>query len=271
MTQETRSRRSAVRAALVLVLALAAATAAAPASSEPQAAAGKLGFQLKLRQSGPFTLPCPGGVPDISAPPATACVPFTGTGSVRGLGNVSVTYTELLEVGPPSCPEEFTRQLATTGRLSVAGKGEIFFMFAGGARCSASWWSEPPDFTITGGTGRFAGASGKGTREHSIGLAAPATDTWTGTLEVPGLAFDVAAPKLRGADSKTVRARNGAKSARVTFEVTATDGVDGAVPVSCRPSSGSRFEMGRTTVRCEATDSSGNTARTAFRITVKRR
>jgi len=68
-----------------------------------------------------------------------------------------------------------------------------------------------------------------------------------------------------------VRAPKGAKTARVTFKVTARDGVDSAVPVACQPRSGSRFRIGRTTVRCEATDSSGNTGKAAFTVTVKRR
>jgi hypothetical protein len=65
---------------------------------------------------------------------------------------------------------------------------------------------------------------------------APATEFWTGTLEVQGREFDVTPPTLtlHGAVSKTARAREGARSARVTFKVTATDGVDGAVPVSCQ-------------------------------------
>lgn len=272
MASATRSRRSAVRAALAFGLTLGAAIAAAPAASEPQAAAGSLGFQVTLRQAGPFTLPCPGGVPDLSAPPETACVPFTGAGSIRGLGSVSVTYTALLEWGPPACPANVARPLANTGSLTVAGKGEIFFAFAAGAQCAAAWQSEPQEFTITGGTGPFAGASGRGKRARGSSVPGrPGTDVWAGTLEVQGLAFDLTPPELHGVGSTTVRARNGAKSARVTFEVTATDGVDGAVPVSCRPRSGSRFGMGRTTVRCTATDSSANTATRAFTVTVKRR
>jgi hypothetical protein len=181
-----------------------------------------------------------------------------------------MTYTKLVEVGPPACPADIVKPLATTGRLRVGGKGEIVLAVSVGARCGA-WWSGPEEFTITGGTGRFAGASGKGTREYSIAPAAPAIESWTGTLEVPGLAFDVTAPNLPGPASKTVRAQNGAKSARVTFDVTATDGVDGMVPVSCQPRSGSQFAVGRTTVRCAASDSSGNTSRAAFTVTVKRR
>ena len=273
MTRGTRSRTSALLGTFVLGLTLAAATAAAPAASERQVAAGKLDFQVRLRQSGPIFIPCPVGVP----PDATACIPWTGSGFVRGLGNVSVAYDWLLGVGPPACPADFAKPLTTIGRLNVAGKGTIIFTFAEGARCvpfedgRAAWLYEPQEFTITGGTGLFLRASGSATRERLIGSGFPATETWTGTLEVPGLAFDVTAPKLHGAGSKTVRAQKGAKRARVTFKVTATDGVDGAVPVLCQPRSGSRFPLGKTIVRCAAIDSSGNTATAGFPVTVKRR
>ena len=83
---------------------------------------------------------------------------------------------------------------------------------------------------------------------------------FSGRFGVPGHTFDVTAPKLLGAGSKTARAEKGAKAARVRFEVTATDRVDGAVPVSCQPRSGSYFKVGRTTVRCVAADSTGNSA-----------
>jgi HYR domain-containing protein len=56
----------------------------------------------------------------------------------------------------------------------------------------------------------------------------------------------------------------------VTFHVTAQDERDGALPVTCVPRSGSRFPIGRTVVKCGATDSSANTAGASFRITVKR-
>ena len=86
---------------------------------------------------------------------------------------------------------------------------------------------------------------------------------------MPGLAFDVTPPTLSGATAKTVRVPKGAKRARVTFKLTATDDVNGAVPVSCVPRSGSRIPVGRWTVRCEATDSSDNTGKASFRLSVK--
>ena len=69
----------------------------------------------------------------------------------------------------------------------------------------------------------------------------------------------------------TIGADTDRPSAYVTFKVTATDGVDGAVPVSCKPGSGTRFKLGPTRVRCEATDLSGNATRAAFTVTVQRR
>ena len=81
----------------------------------------------------------------------------------------------------------------------------------------------------------------------------------------PGLLF---LPTLSGAVAKTVRAAKGAKSARVTFDVTAAarDGSD--VPVSCLPRSGSRFLLGETIVSCEASDAWGSTNTADFTVTV---
>jgi hypothetical protein len=274
---------------VALGLALIATMAAAAAASEPQVAAGGLDLEATFGLVSEEA-PCPGGVP----PATTDCRARIGTGLVRGLGIVSVTYDWPVGLGPPTCPADFAKLLATSGRLSVAGKGEITFTIAEGPRCvrfaagpgpdfspipsetGLQPRNEPQEFTVTGGTGPFAGASGSGTLEHRWFNWSREPDvggeTWTGTLEVPGVTFDVTPPTLTGATAKTVHVpKKGTKSARVIFKVTATDDVDGAVPVSCRPGSGSRFEVGRTTVRCEATDSSGNTGSAAITVTVKGR
>jgi hypothetical protein len=212
--------------AVVLGLTLVAAvTAAAPAASEPQLAAGSLDFQAS------FDLvtdpaPCPAGV----SPATTECRARIGSGFVRGLGIVSVSYFWPLGLGPPSCPADFAKLLATSGRLIVQGKGEITFTIAEGARCL--WFpagpgpdhspifsitgtqprNEPQEFTITGGTGPFAGASGTGKLAQRWFNWARVPDvggeTWTGTLEVPSLTFDVTPPTLSGATAKTFRVPN---------------------------------------------------------------
>jgi hypothetical protein len=96
-------------------------------------------------------------------------------------------------------------------------------------------------------------------------------DTWAGTLVVPGASFDVTPPTLSGAANSVVKAPKRMKRMRVSFNVTAQDDVDGSVPVTCAPPSGSQFRVGKTSVSCTATDNSGNTATTQFTITVKAR
>lgn len=60
----------------------------------------------------------------------------------------------------------------------------------------------------------------------------------------------------------------GPDGAVVEFTATATDDVDGIVPVDCTPASGSTFAIGDTTVVCTAEDNSGNKASESFTIHV---
>lgn len=255
------------RALIAFIIATAVATGAgiASAQSGTVTATGTLELRASLRLVSNLGS-CPPGVS------ANACAPRTGQGSIAGLGRVSETYTWSYRMGPPTCPSGVGKPLATTGRLVVAGRGEIHFALADGARCidQEPLRNEPQDFTITGGTGTYNGASGSGTLEREVSLGR-GTESWIGTLVVPGLEFDVMPPTLSGAASKTVRAPKGAKHVRVTYTVTARDAVDGQVPVTCAPRSGSRFPIGRTVVSCSATDSSANTATSRFNVTVRAR
>jgi hypothetical protein len=52
------------------------------------------------------------------------------------------------------------------------------------------------------------------------------------------------------------------------YQVSATDNVDGTVPVSCSPPSGSVFKVGTTTVSCSARDAAGNVASGSFTVTI---
>ncbi len=211
----------------------------------------------------------PGAACPPEAPPGSDCHPRTGTGSVSGLGSVVARYTWFFGTG--DCSATLVKPLATTGRFVVAGKGEINFVLAEGARCveQEPVRNEPQAFTITGGTGTYQGSSGNGTVERSLS-GGHGVERWTGTLTVPGLEFDITPPAILGAMSKTVRAPASAKRARVTFRVVARDAVDGAVATACRPRSGSFFKLGRTTVTCTATDTSANGRAARFVITVRR-
>jgi hypothetical protein len=196
---------------------------------------------------------------------------------VPGLGAVRETLTEALHHGPPLCAEDEVKFLGSPARWVVANKGEIDFAIAPSPECVTALANthtlDQLAFSVTGGTGIYAGASGSGTFSEAGRLSSPGKfrgiHTWTGTLSVPGLDFDVTAPTLTGAANKTVKASKGARSARVTYKVTARDAVDGEVAASCSPTSGSRFKVGRTLVTCSASDTSANTGTAQFRVTVR--
>jgi HYR domain len=262
---------AALAASLVVVGAV--TTAAVPsAAGGNKAVTGTLDLRAKVSMKSPTQDPCPPGTP-----PSAWCYARTGGGAVRGLGRVTQSYIYVANLFHPSCPSEAVKILGYPARFAVAGKGEIHFAVAEFPDCISPRAAYTPtqSFTITGGTGTYAGASGGGRVERLAIPCGPGcaagSDTWIGTLVVPRHEFDVTAPTISGAKSKTVRAPKKANRVRVTFRVIARDDVDGLVRVPCRPASGSRFNVGRTTVMCSATDTSANTARAAFRVTVRRR
>ena len=61
----------------------------------------------------------------------------------------------------------------------------------------------------------------------------------------------------------------GPGGAVVDYSASATDAVDGSVPVTCSPESGSTFAIGDTTVECTATDAAGNSASGQFTVHVR--
>jgi HYR domain-containing protein len=209
---------------------------------------------------------------------ATGCDARTDDGLFPGLGSVTASYTFPWVEGTP-CPADFGKALAYTVQLEVAGKGAINVSVSDATDCvlaGESIGTQTQSFTITGGTRIYAGASGSGTLARGLGGISQdgsrhGYETWQGTLTVPGLSFDLVPPKIIGATSRTIVLRRHTKKVRVSYVVTATDDVDGPVPVMCKPRSGHRFHIGRTTVLCSATDTSGNLAKARFRITVRRR
>src|SRR5205807_1651469 len=81
----------------------------------------------------------------------------------------------------------------------------------------------------------------------------------------PSTTFDVQVRDTTGpviqAHANVVVEAAGPAGATVTYTApTATDSLDGLVPVSCAPASGSTFALGHTTVTCSAHDAAGNAA-----------
>jgi hypothetical protein len=215
---------------------------------------------------------CPQGTP----PEATECFSRKGAADVRGLGRVQESWGPVVDENPAGCGPASLRFLPSVARLTVSGKGAIDVQ-VNGSDCLRFNPPSPVEgaetFTVTGGSGKFAGASGVGTINHfSNGPGSPGHDTWSGTLVVPGFEFDLSPPTITGAVNNRVRAPRNTKLMRVRYHVSARDDVDGAVPIACQPKSGSLFPVGRrTVVRCSATDTSANTQAAQFAITVRPR
>ena len=261
-------RASWVGVAVALALVAGVGRAAAPdtATASPTFVAGNLSLQGRLRLTS-TGVTCPPEAPSG----AIECRARTGSGSIPGLGGVSETYLWSYGAGSPPCPATLVKPLATTGRFVVAGKGEINFALAQGARCVDVDPYGTSRRTSRLSVVRVATKGRRGAARSSLPLAgALAPRRGQGQIAAPGLEFDVTPPTLSGATSKTVRAPRGARRVRVTYKVTASDNVDAQVPVTCTPRSGSRFPIGRTVVSCSATDSSANTGSTSFRITVRK-
>ena len=91
----------------------------------------------------------------------------------------------------------------------------------------------------------------------------------TATASVSITVRDLTPPVIAGTPDDFTVPASGPGGAVASYPTpTATDLVDGAVPVTCTPASGSAFQVGTTTVTCSATDLSANTATTTFQITV---
>jgi hypothetical protein len=78
---------------------------------------------------------------------------------------------------------------------------------------------------------------------------------------------DTTPPTLHLPANITTQATSNSQAV-VTYTATATDLVDGSVPISCSPASGSSFPAGTTTVTCSATDAHNNTATGSFTVSV---
>ena len=266
------SRNKRQRMLVALLTVVTAAGALAGAAQGDGVAPGTVPLRAEVSITYPPT-DCPSGTSRLFE-----CFVRSGNVIVPGLGTVEESYTYLLENAPAGCTAppgaDSVRLPPTTARLTAPGRGEIDISTSGtGCLVRGGTLRSSEPFTITGGLGLYAGASGGGTLT-SVSYGPPGWtghDAWTGALVVPGVRFDLTAPTIDGAVDKTVRVARRAKRVRVTYTVTAKDDVDGVVLVTCSPKSGSSFGVGRTRVTCSATDTSGNTGTASFTVTVKRR
>jgi hypothetical protein len=90
----------------------------------------------------------------------------------------------------------------------------------------------------------------------------------TGTAAFPVTVADTVGPVVTVPAGMVVEA-SGPLGAAVSFAVSATDNIDGAIAVTCSPASGSTFPLGTTDVTCTATDAHNNSGTATFPVTVR--
>ena len=164
-----------------------------------------------------------------------------------------------LKVLPPA--DTTPPVLALPGPLTVEATG-----LAGAA---VSWTASAYDVGDDAAVAvTCAPASGSTFALGTTTVACSATDSRGNTAEgfFTVTVRDTSGPELQltGADAEATSA----DGAAVTFGATATDLVDGTVPVTCVPVSGSTFALGSHPVDCTATDAAGNTTTGSLTVTV---
>jgi hypothetical protein len=148
-----------------LVMLLALLSVASPAAAKTNGAHLPFRGTLQAVEIGTFN---PG-------PPPTVSVTATGSGNATDLGRFAYSYTVVI-----SFPTEDTR----TGTLYydfVAANGDHLYSVGAGLGVPAGDFDHVVEqHTITGGTGRFAGATGSFTVDRLINHATAIT---TGTID----------------------------------------------------------------------------------------
>jgi hypothetical protein len=200
---------------------------------------------------------------------AVSCDPASG--STFGLGTTTVTCTATDAAGNAGS-ESFDVTVVDTTPPVISGTPGDFTVEATGPDGATATYTAPTASDLVDGVVAVTCEPPSGALfplDVATVVTCTATDSTgnssTSTFTV--LVSDTTAPVLAVPGDITEEA-TGPDGATVTYAVTASDTVDGDVPVTCVPPSGSTFALGTVEVGCTATDSSANTGSGAFKVTV---
>jgi large repetitive protein len=202
----------------------------------------------------------------FDGPVAVTCAPVTG--GVFALGHTTVTCSATDAAGNTGT-SAFDVHVRDTTAPTVQSHVNVSAEATGPGGATVSYTAPTASDTVSGSvTVTCAPASGSVFAVGHTSVTCSATDAAgnTGTTAFDVNITDTTAPTLTVPSNMFVQGNSG--GAVVTYTASATDLVDGSVPVSCNPPSGSWFPMWQTTVTCTATDAAGNTATRTFNVWV---
>ena len=222
------------------------------------------------------------GASSVSYGPATAtdlvdgtadtvsCIPASGSAFPLGITTVTCTATD--QAGNTGSAQ-FTVEVQDQNKPIVYVPSAVNVSATGPSGATYSWLSEqvyavddvdgllpatcdwaPGDTFPIGTTTVTCSAADKAGNKADNTFAITVADDKAPVVSVPA-GVTVAATSAKGAVVNYTNA-------------TATDNVDGSVPATCLPASGSVFPLGTTTVTCTAKDKAGNQDTKTFTVTV---
>lgn len=104
--------------------------------------------------------------------PALICIHTIGTGEATHLGAVTEVATVVVDVNPAHAVNGCSPETRST-TLTAASGDTITMTGSGVTRCTPTSTDAHDSYTITSGTGRFAGASGSGSESNTHTFTGP--------------------------------------------------------------------------------------------------
>ena len=205
----------------------------------------------------------------VSGAVAVACDPASDTTFALGTTTVNCAASD---AAGNNATGSFTVTVVDTTPPVIAGTPTDLEVEATGASGAQVTYTSPSATDIVDGTVSVTCTPTSGS-VFALDFASPvvcvandnAGNSASSSFTV--LVSDSSAPLLTLPNDITEEA-TGPTGATVTFAPSATDVVDGDVPVTCDPASASTFALGTTPVGCSATDAHNNTAAGSFNVTV---
>jgi HYR domain len=250
---------------------------------------GSASFNVTVQDTTKPSVSVPGNITTEATESAGAAVSFSATGSdlvdgtfpadcspssgsTFGVGTTTVTCTATDSHGNTSDPDSFSVTVRDTTAPDVSVPSSATAEATGPSGAAVSFSASASDILDGTLSANCSPSSGSTFPLGTTTVNCSATDSHgnTGGASFGVTVQDTSPPVLSGVPAPLVAEADSAAGSRVTFgSPTASDVVDGGVPVSCSPASGSVFGLGQKHVTCTATDAHGNTGTATFTVTVQ--
>lgn len=204
----------------------------------------------------------------VDGPLAATCVPASGTAFALGTTTVTCSATD---TAGNTGTNTFTVEVQDVTKPIVTVPADMTVEATGPNGASVTYDEVTAHDDVDGAVDvSCSKASGTTFPLGTTTVTCTATDaahnvgdsSFTVTVE------DTTAPQV-SVPADITREATSEAGATAAFSASANDAVDGSVPTTCDPSSGTTFALGTATVICSATDEAGNTGSGSFTVTVR--